>query len=323
MPLLNNQLTPGFLFKNPHANTIYKFFYPWHKPNYKRERVATRDDDFIDLDFLRSDSCSLVVLIHGLEGSSQSGYMLSATNYIHNSGHDVICMNLRGCSGTDNNILKTYHAGKTDDIDYIIHYLTEKYNYKNITLCGFSLGGNLVLKYLGEYKIPETVKGGIAVSAPVDLAGSQAELNKFKNKIYMQEFLRTLKSKILIKAEKFPEYNPDKKRIAKVSCFKDFEELYTVPVFGFQSSEDYWEKSSSKPYLSSIKHEALLINAKDDSFLSSECYPYELAENSDNFYLMTPKYGGHAGFISSFNDKSRWVEKQIINFIQNILNICS
>ncbi|WP_442266279.1 YheT family hydrolase [Tenacibaculum sp. ZS6-P6] len=325
MPLLKNQLTTSFPFRNPHVNTIYKFFTTKEKADYKRVRINTWDNDFIDLDFLPNNSFSLIVLIHGLEGSSQSSYMVSTANYLNNLGYDVVCVNLRSCSGEDNNILKTYHAGKTDDVHFILKYLEEYYDYQNIILGGFSLGGNLTLKYLGEYEeqIPSIVKGGIAVSVPIDLTSSQAELSKLKNKLYMQEFLRTLKAKVNLKAQKFEGYNPDKKLIAKASSFRDFEEIYTAPVFGFDSPEDYWEKASSKPYLKLINHKTLLINAKDDSFLSLECYPYEIAEKSSNFFLLTPKYGGHVGFVSSFNDQSYWIEKQFVNFIQNELNIYS
>ncbi len=325
MPLLKSQLSTKFPFKNPHVNTLYKFFANKDKPNYDRKRITTWDNDFIDLDFLTSDSFSAVLLIHGLEGSSESSYMASTANYLKNHGYDVIAMNLRSCSGEDNNSLKTYHAGKTDDVEFVVNYLIEKYNYDDIILCGFSLGGNLILKYLGEFntKIPNTIKGGIAVSVPINLTSAQAELSKLKNKIYMKEFLRTLKSKVLLKAEKYPEFNPDIKLINKASTFRDFEEIYTAPVFGFDGPEDYWEKASSKPYLTKIKHKTLLINAKDDSFLSLDCYPYEIAENSENFYLMTPKYGGHVGFVTTFNDETFWIEKQIVNFIQDKLNIYS
>lgn len=325
MPILENQLTTKFPFKNPHVNTIYKFLYTKDKPTYERKRIETWDDDFIDLDFVTANSYTLVVLLHGLEGSSQSSYMLSTASYLNSLGYDVACMNLRGCSGEDNRQLQTYHAGKTDDVDFVINHISQYYDYKNIVLCGFSLGGNLTLKYLGEYAdtLPELVKGGIAVSVPIDLTTSQAELKKLKNKVYMQDFLRTIKAKILLKAEKIQDYNPDKKLVSKASTFRHLEELYTAPVFGFDGPEDYWEKASSKPYLSKIQHKTLLINAKDDSFLSPECFPYDVAESSDNFYLMTPKYGGHVGFVTSFKDESYWIEKQIANFIQNKLNIHS
>ncbi|TCI91002.1 YheT family hydrolase [Tenacibaculum sp. M341] len=325
MPILETQLNTSFPFKNAHVNTIYKYFLTKDAPEYTRKRIDTWDNDFIDLDFLMSDSYTLVLLIHGLEGSSQSSYMLSNASYLHNLGYDVACMNLRSCSGEDNNLLQTYHSGKTDDVDFIINYLTENYDYQNIVICGFSLGGNLTLKYLGEYadEIPNTVKGGIAVSVPIDLTSSQIELTKLKNIMYKHEFLRTLRAKVMVKASKFPEYNPDKKQLMKATTFRHFEEIYTAPIFGFENPEDYYEKASSKPYLNKIQHKTLLINAKDDTFLSDECYPYDIAENSEHFYLMTPDYGGHVGFVSSFKNEDRWIEKQIVNFIQNQLNIFS
>ena len=232
-------------------------------------------------------------------------------------------MNLRGCSGEDNLLLGTYHSGKTDDVSFIINYLEKNYSYDNLIIVGFSLGGNLTLKYLGEYTtIPNLVKGAIAVSVPIDLTSSQAELLKIQNKIYLLEFLKTMKSKILAKAEKFPEFNIDKKLLAKASKFRHIEKQYTVPVFGFKSSEDYWAKASSKPYISKIKIPCLLINSLDDSFLSKECFPYEEANKINNFYLMTPNYGGHVGFLSSFsNTKNNWLEYKITQFIKEKIDL--
>ncbi|WP_299001895.1 alpha/beta fold hydrolase [uncultured Tenacibaculum sp.] len=290
---------------------------------YDRTRVTTWDADFIDLDFSLVGSKSLVLLIHGLEGSSQSNYMITTSNYLNKKGFDTVCMNLRGCSGEDNLLLGTYHSGKTDDVDFIIKYLNKNYSYDEIILVGFSLGGNLTLKYLGEFSdIPSEVKGGVAVSVPVDLTSSQAELNKLKNKIYLNEFLKTMKLKLLKKAEKFPDFKLNKELLFKASKFRHLEKQYTVPVFGFESSEDYWQKASSKPFIPEIKVPTLLINALDDSFLSKECYPTKEAKNMKNFYLLIPNYGGHVGFISSFtNTENDWLEKRIAQFIEETIGI--
>ncbi|WP_299010081.1 alpha/beta fold hydrolase [uncultured Tenacibaculum sp.] len=290
---------------------------------YDRTRVTTWDADFIDLDFSLVGSKSLVLLIHGLEGSSQSNYMITTSNYLNKKGFDTVCMNLRGCSGEDNLLLGTYHSGKTDDVDFIIKYLNKNYSYDEIILVGFSLGGNLTLKYLGEFSdIPSEVKGGVAVSVPVDLTSSQAELNKLKNKIYLNEFLKTMKLKLLKKAEKFPDFKLNKELLFKASKFRHLEKQYTVPVFGFESSEDYWQKASSKPFIPEIKVPTLLINALNDSFLSKECFPSKEAKNMKNFYLLTPNYGGHVGFISSFtNTENDWLEKRIAQFIEETIGI--
>ena len=183
MPIISDIFSPSLPFKNGHFNTIYRPLFMKNTIVYDRTRVTTWDADFIDLDFSFVGSKSLVLLIHGLEGSSLSNYMITTSNYLNKKGFDTVCMNLRGCSGEDNLLLGTYHSGKTDDVDFIIKYLNKNYSYDEIILVGFSLGGNLTLKYLGEFSdIPSEVKGGVAVSVPVDLTSSQAELNKLKNK---------------------------------------------------------------------------------------------------------------------------------------------
>merc|ERR1711991_695353 len=140
-------------------------------------------------------------------------------------------------------------------------------------------GGNMTLKYFGEQgdNLPSEVKGGIAVSVPIDFVTAQAEMNKIKNKIYMEVFLKSIKNKVLEKSHKFPDFPLDKDKLFKATKFKHIEYLYTAPVFGFKSPEDYWVRASSKPFLSAIKRPILLINSKDDSFLSKECYPFDEA----------------------------------------------
>jgi predicted alpha/beta-fold hydrolase len=325
MPILTSDFNPNLPFKSAHFNTMYRPLFMKDTIKYQRKRIITWDADFIDLDFSFISSKTLVLLIHGLEGSSESNYMITTSKQLNNSGFDTVCMNLRSCSGEDNLLLETYHSGKTDDVDFIIKHLTANYNYENIIIVGFSLGGNLTLKYLGEYDdIPTEVRGGITVSVPIDLTSSQAELTKLKNKIYLNEFLRTLKLKILEKAEKFPEYKLNKELLFKATKFRHLEKQYTVPVFGFESSEDYWIRASSKPYIPEIKVPTLLINSLDDSFLSKECFPFKEAKNLSNFHLLTPNYGGHVGFISSFNNiENRWLEENIIKFIQNNIGVSS
>lgn len=323
MPLLKTNFSPVLPLKNPHFNTVYRSLFMKDIPHYKRTRIATWDHDFIDLDFSFVKSKTLVLLIHGLEGSSQSNYMITTANELNLQGFDAVCMNLRGCSGEDNLLIKTYHSGKTDDVDFVVNYLVENYNYTNIIIGGFSLGGNLTLKYLGEYSnsMPSEVKGGIAISVPIDITSSQAALNKFKNKLYLTDFLRTIKLKILEKSEKHPDFKLDRKLVLKATKFKHLEKQYTVPIFGFESPEDYWIKASSKPYISKIKIPTLLINSRDDTFLAPPCFPIKEAKSSDSFFLMMPNYGGHVGFISSFTSENRWIEHQIINFIDKKINI--
>jgi hypothetical protein len=221
-------------------------------------------------------------------------------------------------------LLSTYHSGKTEDVAFVIKHLLENYNYDNIVLVGFSLGGNLTLKYLGEYqeKLSSRVKGGVAISVPVDITSAEQEMDKIKNKLYVEIFFKTLKNKILEKAHKFPEYRLNQDKLFKATKFKHLEKLYTVPVFGFESPEDYWKKASSKPYLSKIDRPTLLVNAKDDTFLSPACYPTKAALQSKYFYLEITDYGGHCGFIQSFKpQENTWLEKRISSFISEKIQI--
>ena len=318
MPLLKSDFHPTLPFKNGHFNTMYRPLFMKDICTYNRKRIPTWDADFIDLDFSFVGSKTLVLLIHGLEGSSESKYIASNSNYLNKNGLDTVCFNLRSCSGEDNLLLATYHSGKTEDVDFVVQHLLDAYNYDAIIIVGFSLGGNLTLKYLGEYepKLSTKIKGGIAISVPVDITSAETELDKFKNKLYIEIFFKTLKNKILEKSHKFPDYNLDKDKLFKATTFKHLEALYTVPVFGFKNPEDYWKKASSKPYLSSIKKPTLLINAKDDTFLSAECYPIKEAIQSKNFYLEVADYGGHCGFMSSFKpQENTWLEQRIMRFI--------
>lgn len=320
MPILESDFIPSLPFRNGHVNTVFRPLFMKETHNYERIRIETWDNDFIDLDFSKVGSNILVLLIHGLEGSSESKYMISAANELNNAGYDAVSFNLRGCSGEDNRLLPTYHSGKTEDVHFVVSYLLENYDYQKLMIVGYSLGGNLTLKYFGEYqeKISDKVTCGIAVSVPVDLASSGKNMATLKNKIYMEEFLKTLRKKVLEKAEKFPEFELDRDKLFKAKAFKDFDELYTAPVFGFDSPEDYWEKASSKPYIPKIKKPSLLITSLDDPFLTNECFPYEEAYGSDEFHLEVTKYGGHVGFISSFRQQNnRWLENRIIRFLKN------
>lgn len=324
MPLINSNYTPTLFFKNSHFNTIYRSLFIKNKPNYTRKRITTFDADFIDLDFSKVGAHTLILLTHGLEGSSESSYIVSCANHLNKKGFDTVCFNLRGCSGVDNKLVGSYHSGKTDDLDFVIKHLLEYYDYTNIILVGFSLGGNLTLKYLGEQaeKISPRIKGAITVSVPIDIESSEKEMETVKNRLYTKRFLKTMKKKVLKKSDTFINFNVDKHQLKKARKLKDLENLYTVPVFGFKTPEDYWQKASSKPYLSKINTPTLVINAKDDIFLGKKCYPYKIAADSNFLFLETPTYGGHVGFMNSFlSTKNNWLEHRIEKFISEKMYI--
>lgn len=320
MPLIKSNFIPKSLpFKNGHFNTMYRPLFMKSNVSYTRKRITTWDNDFIDLDFSLVGSDTLVLLIHGLEGSSDSKYITGTIKELNNVGLDAVCFNLRGCSGEDNLILPTYHSGKTEDVDFVVNHLLDVCDFNNLIIVGFSLGGNLTLKYMGEFanNLSSKIKGAIATSVPIDITSAEKEMDKLKNKFYMEIFFKTMKNKVLEKSHKFPSYKLDKDKLFKATKFKHLEHLYTVPVFGFDNPEDYWKKASSKPYLSKINKPTLLINAKDDSFLSKECFPIEEAINSNQFFFLQTDFGGHVGFMSSFiASENKWLENQIIKFIK-------
>ena len=319
MPIFISDFSPLLPFKNNHFNTMYRPLFMKDTCQYLRKRITTWDNDFIDLDFSKKGSNTIALLIHGLEGSSQSKYMASFSNYFNENNIDTVCMNLRGCSGEDNLLLQTYHSGKTDDVEFIVNQLIKNYNYENLLIIGFSLGGNLTLKYLGENakKLPKQIKGAVVISAPIDIGSSERELAKLKNKLYKELFFKTMKNKVLEKSKKFPNFTINKDKLFKARRFSELEKIYTVPAFGFKTPQEYWKKASSKPHLQHINVPTLLINAKDDMFLAKECFPKAIANSSKYFYLEIPNYGGHVGFISSFKpEENKWLERRAIRFFK-------
>ncbi|CAI8406874.1 MAG: Putative aminoacrylate hydrolase RutD [Flavobacterium sp. SCGC AAA160-P02] len=318
MPLIKSTFIPSLLFRNGHFNTIYRQLVMRETNHYNRKRIMTWDHDFIDLDFSEVNSNKLVILIHGLEGSSESNYVLSSSKVLNAAGYDTVSLNLRGCSGEDNLLLSTYHSGKTDDLDFVISYILENYSYEKIMIVGFSLGGNLTLKYFGEYDTPDQVSCGVAVSVPIDLKSSCEEMSKPKNLFYMLRFLKSLRSKVIEKSKKYPNFKINLDTLLKAKSFKEFDELYTAPVFGFSSPQDYWEKASCKEYIPKINKPTLLVSSKDDPFLGEKCYPYKEAENSKVFHLEVTEYGGHVAFLTGFfNKKTKWLENRILHFLED------
>ena len=319
MPILPSTYEPTVLFRNTHFNSAYKTLFFIDTIHYSRKRIKTTDDDFIDLDISSVGSDTLVLALHGLEGSSQSKYIVSVLNYLNSQNIDAAALNFRGCGGEDNNKPYSYHSGKTDDVDLAITYILTQNKYRNIFLLGYSMGGNVALKYMGTFKnIPYEIKGAVAISVPCDLKGAASALESFQNTLYQNRFMKTLKDKSLLKLKKFPKANLSEEAIMEAKTFKDFDDAVTAPLFGYNNAEDYWEKNSSKQFISEIYKPTLLINALDDSFLSESCFPFLETENHKKVYFEAPKYGGHVGFNSTIFGKDLWwSEKRVFEFIKH------
>lgn len=318
--MAKNNYQPHLIFRNKHFNTAYRTIFHSLEVQYERKRIVTWDNDFVDLDFSTVNSSKIVVLIHGLEGSSSSNYIKSLTKVLNAQKFDVVVLNLRGCSGAPNLLLQSYHSGKTDDLRTVISYLTTAYSYNEISIVGFSLGGNITLKYLGEQgkEISGLLKSAVTISVPCDLEGSSEVLGRFSNKAYMLRFLRTLKKKAHHKLAKFPDALLKIENIQNAKDFYDFDNAFTAPVHGFENAVDYWHKSSSKQFIPNIKLPTLLITSIDDPFLSGSCYPIEEAKGNPYFNLDLKKYGGHVGFNTDFGTKNEmWLENSIAEFLKN------
>lgn len=314
----------NFYFRNKHLNTVHShLFRNVRSVKYERTRIDTTDGDFLDLDLSSVGSRTIVIIVHGLEGSSNSMYVKGMVRAMNNAGRDSLAINLRSCSGEPNRLFSSYHSGRTDDIDSVIQYVESLGRYSKIMLVGFSLGGNIVLKYVGEKGagISKNITAAVAISVPCDLQASSWHLDKISNTIYLKRLVGSLKKKALNKKKAFPEAPFSHKEIRQVRSFQNFDDLYTAPAHGFASAKDYYAKCSSKFFIPRIQTPTLLINALDDPFLTSECFPFEEAKNNPDFYLETPEHGGHVGFNRSIIPSQEfWHETRAVCFFRTIRN---
>ncbi|MEH6406889.1 MAG: alpha/beta fold hydrolase, partial [Leeuwenhoekiella sp.] len=254
MPVIPSSYKAKGAFKNPHFSTIYSAKIRHVSGVIQtRKRVFLSDGDFIDIDWSYAKTgkkaSKVAVLFHGLEGNAHRPYMLATAKTLNKNGYDCVAVNLRGCSGSMNATYRSYHSGATEDVEAIIDYLIEEHTYPSIYLVGFSLGGNLILKYLGEKSLkPSNITAAVAVSTPVHLYGSMLRLSQFENRIYHWSFLKDLKKKLKIKIAQFPE-NVTQADLKKIINLQAFDEVYTAPANGFKDALDYYTKSSSLDYL--------------------------------------------------------------------------
>ncbi|MES2387665.1 MAG: alpha/beta fold hydrolase [Bacteroidota bacterium] len=284
--------------------------------------IPTPDGDKLAADLYLQKTESprpLVILTHGLEGESKSPYILGMAAACYSMGTDVAAWNFRGCGESTNTAYRFYHSGATDDLLTVINSLEAAYS--EIILIGFSLGGNLTLKLLGELcsnhfpgtaELRKKVKLGIVFSVPCDLASSSAYLERPADFIYERRFLRSLKSKVRKKA-KFLPGKYDLKALDQVKTIREFDEHFTAPIHGFGNADNYYKMNSSKQFISKLDLPVFMVNARNDPFLPQACFPESEAAASEYFYLVAPKLGGHCGFGEE--DGTYWSDR----FVQELL----
>jgi len=302
-----------------HLQTIYaRSLATNYRVQYRRERWETPDNDFIDLDWvdLASDSSKLIVLFHGLEGFSQSHYAFSLMAIAAQRGWRGVVPHFRSCSGEANRLLRSYHSGDSREIDWILRRIKSENPQSEIYVVGVSLGGNMLLKWLGEEgeAAGGVVQRATAVSAPMDLAAAAGQLDfGLRRILYTSHFLRSMKPKALAKIAAHG-LTIDTHAILASLTFHQFDDLFTAPIHGFKNADDYWTRCSSKPWLKQIRVPTLLINARNDPFLPTEALPNS-AEVSNSVVLDFPATGGHVGFVSGrFPGHIEWLPRRILGF---------
>jgi predicted alpha/beta-fold hydrolase len=284
---------------------------------YRRERVELPDGDFLDVDWSRVGADRVAVISHGLEGCASRPYVLGMVRAFNRAGWDVAAWNFRGCSGESNRTLTFTHSGASGDLGAVVDAVLATGRYREMALIGFSLGGNLTLKYLGERgaAAPAEIRSAVAFSVPCDLEGAADQMGLRSNWVYMRRFLTDLRERMTRKAAEFPgRVTVD--NWGKIRTFREFDERYTAPLHGFAGAVDYWNRSSSRGYLAGIRRPVLLVNAQDDPFLSPGCFPTEAAAASEWVHLESPVAGGHVGFVSFGEEGEYWSERRAREFVE-------
>ena len=318
MPVVASAFKPPALLRNGHLQTIAgALLRRKHAVQFVPERLELADGDFLDLRWLRRGYERLAILSHGLEGSANQGYIRGMAAALSSAGWDALAWNFRGCGEEPNRLARFYHSGATEDLRAVVGHAAN--TYARIALIGFSLGGNLTLKYLGEAPPHRAVAAGVAISATVDLAASARMLDqRWSNRVYLRRFIDSLVSKVEAKARRFPG-EIDARGGRALRTFQEFDERYTARLHGFRDAADYWQQASARQFLHRIDRPTLLLNARNDPFLAPECFPFSEAEQNPCFYLEAPASGGHLGFLERTDGRFRpWAEKRAADFLADV-----
>jgi predicted alpha/beta-fold hydrolase len=288
-----------------HLQTLAAALRPRPRPAFVRQRWDTPDGDFIDVDF--AGSGRPLVLFHGLEGCSDSHYARTLGGAFAQAGWRVAIPHWRGCSGEPNRLPRAYHSGDSAEVDWILREFTPP-----LDAIGVSLGGNALLKWLGERRdeAGRLVRRAAAISAPLDLAASAGALDRGLNRLlYTRMFLATLKPKSLAKLARFPNLF-DGERLARARTFREFDDLYTAPLHGFRDAAHYWSASSSGAWLAHIRVPTLVINARNDPFLPEPALLAATRDAASSVTLEFPPSGGHVGFAAG------WLRRRLLDFLR-------
>jgi len=326
---IQSKFKPAWWLNNPHLQTIYpSLFRKSPSPLLSRERLVTPDNDFIDIDFCGDEDRPLVILLHGLAGNSQSSYIKGLQHALLQQGFRSAVLNFRGCSGEYNHSSRCYHSGETKDIDFLYRTLLARKPQTPIAVVGFSLGGNVLLKWLGEQGKNVSLFAAAAVSVPLVLSECANKLDNGFSRLYRANLLRELKQYVRLKqkyltllgktneAEKLRQLGD----LKNITSFWQYDNCVIAKLYNFADVHDYYEQSSSRQFLKTITVPTLIIQAEDDPFMTPKVIPKQ-NELSTSISIEITKSGGHVGFISGTNPfkANYWLEQRIPDYLQQHL----
>ena len=315
-----SRFKPAWWLPDPHWQTLgARLLRPKRGIAFRRERWPTPDGDFLDLDFVQDNGLRddvLVILLHGLEGSARSGYAYQICRRLF--GHGVACvgLNFRSCSGELNRGLRLYHSGETSDLEWVIERLLDHQPTRRLAAVGISLGGNVLLKYLGERGPAAGLEAAAAWSVPFDLAAGARFMERGFAQQYVGSLLRSLKVKVRARAHELGEHINIESTL-KARTFWEFDDAATAPLHGFDGADDYYSQSSSNQFIPSITTPTLIIHSRDDPFLPADAIPEAAMKVNPAVSPLITDHGGHVGFVSGrFPVKPHfWAEEVIAGWL--------
>lgn len=326
-PLRANEVfVPAPGLAHPIAQTVWPML-GRRAPNVpiRRERWATGDGDFLDVDLVLPPvgrpQRGFVVLVHGLEGSSRSPYILGMLDLARERGLIGVAMNFRSCSGVSNLRPRVYHAGETNDLRLVVRRAAEYFPGIPGAVVGFSLGANMMLNWLSEEgrDLPAAIRGAVAVSCPFDLKRCAEHLDMGRNFWIRRHFLTTLRRKGIEMAARFPDLLREAE-IRRARTFREFDGAFTARLHGFRDAEDYWHRTSSARFLRNIARPTLLISALDDPIIPPDALPRDAAALNSFLSLAVTERGGHVGFVAGSLRRPRyWAEERAIAFVDGLV----
>lgn len=315
-----NKFKPAWWLPGPHLQTLVPaLFRRRPKLNFRPERMELADGDFLDLCWVGSGNGPIVLVLHGLNGSINSRYINGILRAISKRGWRGVLMHFRNCSGEPNRLPRSYHSGETQDLSAVLSELHRRQPNSPIFVIGYSLGGNVLLKALGEDTTHMPIKAAVAISIPFELAKTADHMSKGFARIYQWRLVRELKKAHRAKFKKIKE-PIEFGNIGKLRTFWEFDNRITAPLHGFKSADDYYEQSSSRQYLAKIKVPTLIVHARNDPFTNPNSLP-EPREVSKHVHLEITEGGGHVGFVAGkFPWRPvYWLENKVLNYLENEL----